>query len=266
MNASELLRAGQLAEAIDAEIKALKANPGDQERRVFLFELLAFAGELDRARRQIEAVKYDEPALDAAALGYRKLLDSEALRRRLFSESLKPEFFSEPPDHLRLRLEAVNRLREGRPQEARELLTQADANLPVLRGKLNGKDFEGLRDGDDLFSYLLEVMAHGRYYWVPLEQVESLTMPAPRFQRDLLWVPARLGLHDGASGEVFLPALYPGSHEHPDPRIKLGRATDWKGPEGGPVRGVGLREFLVGDDSIPLREWRELVVEAAPAA
>jgi type VI secretion system protein ImpE len=264
MNASELFRAGRLAEAIDAEIKAIKASPGDQNRRVFLFEMLAFAGELDRARRQLEAVKYDDPKLEAAIASYRKILDSETLRRRLFSESLKPELFSEAPEHVRLRLEAVNRLREGRPEEARALLAQADAS-PPLRGTLNGKPFEGLRDCDDLFSHVLEVMAHGRYFWVPLEHVESLTMSAPRSPRDLLWAPARLDLRDGASGEVFLPALYPGSHEHPDPQVKLGRATDWKGPEGGPMQGLGLRELLAGEDVLPLLEWRELVMEAPVA-
>ena len=35
-------------------------------------------------------------------------------------------------------------------------------------------------------------MAHGAYYWVPLEQVETITMNVPKAPRDLLWVPARL--------------------------------------------------------------------------
>ena len=37
MNASELFKAGRLTEAIDAQIKEVKAQPGDQARRVFLF-------------------------------------------------------------------------------------------------------------------------------------------------------------------------------------------------------------------------------------
>jgi type VI secretion system protein ImpE len=265
MNATELYRAGRLAEAVDAQIQAVKAGPGDQARRLFLFELLAFSGDLDRARRQVEALKYDELELETAALNYRKLLDAEGLRRRLFSEGLAPEFFGEPAAHARLRLEAVNRLREGKPAEATETLARADAAAPAVKGKFNGQDFAGLRDCDDLFSHVLEVMAQGRYFWVPLEQVESLAMKPPRFPRDLLWFPARLDLHDGASGEVFLPALYPGSHEHSDPQVKLGRSTDWKGDEGGPVLGVGLRQFLLGhlDDPVPLLEWRELTLEAS---
>jgi type VI secretion system protein ImpE len=261
MSASELFKAGQLTEAIDAQIKEVKAQPADQARRLFLFELSAFAGDLDRARRQIDALKYEQVELEAAAQSYRKLLDAEQLRRRLFTEGLTPEFFGEPPAHVRLRLEAVNRMRERNLAEGAAALARADNLCPVLRGKLNGTAFEGLRDCDDLFSFVLEVMAHGKYYWVPLEQVESVAMKAPRFPRDLLWIPARLDLRDGASGEVFLPALYPGSHEHPDDKVKLGRVTDWKQEDGGPSLGVGAKVFLVGDDSVSLLDWHELTMD-----
>ena len=59
---------------------------------------------------------------------------------------------------------------------------------------------------------------------------------------------------------MFLPNLYPGSHEHADAPIKLGRATDWKAPEGGPVLGQGAKLFLVGDDALPLLEWRQVQI------
>ena len=41
----------------------------------------------------------------------------------------------------------------------------------AFRGQLNGLAFESLRDADDLFAGVLEVMAQGRYFWVGLEQV-----------------------------------------------------------------------------------------------
>jgi type VI secretion system protein ImpE len=262
MNASELFKAGKLQEAIEAQIKEVKANPADHAKRLFLFELLAFAGDLDRARRHIEAVNYSDLELDTAVLAYRKLLDAEQARRRLFSDGLTPQFLTEPPDYIRVRLEAVNRLRAKRPGEARELLEQVNTASPPLQGQLNDKPFTLLRDCDDLFAGVLEVMAHGNYYWVPLEQVVSVTMKPPRFPRDLLWVSARLELRD-ATGDVFLPVLYPGSHEHPDNQIKLGRSTDWKGAEGEPILGVGLRSFLVGDDAVSLLEWRHLQIDGS---
>lgn len=255
MSAGDLFKAGKLSEAVAAQTAEVRGHPADQARRLFLFELLAFAGDLERARRQIDAVRYDDPDLEAATQSYRALLDAEESRRRLFRDGVAPQFLAEPPPHVAARLEAINHLRAGRLGDAAALLAEADT--PELRGRLNDKPFDGLRDGDDLFATVLEVFAHGAYYWVPLEQVLSLTINAPRFPRDLLWVPARLEM-SGSAGNVFLPALYPGSHEHADETIKLGRATDWKNTETGPTLGVGLRTFLVGEDAVPLLEWRRL--------
>lgn len=261
MNAGELYRANRLAEAIDAQIQEVKANPADHNRRLFLFELVVYSGDLDRARRQIDAIKYDQLELEAATQKYRHLLDAEQLRRRVFTEGIKPEFFGPPPDHVAKRLEAVSRLREGNGAEALKLLAEADGAVPPLRGKLNGKAFEGLRDCDDVCSHIFEVMAQGKYFWVPMEQVASLAMKAPRFPRDLIWMPARIDLHDGASGEVFLPVLYRGTHEHADDPVKLGRAHDWKGGDGTPVLGAGPRIYLAGDDDVPLLEIRDLTLD-----
>ncbi|HMC88398.1 MAG TPA: hypothetical protein VKI17_02575, partial [Gemmataceae bacterium] len=148
MNAGDLYKAGKLQDAIDAQIKEVRASPGDQARRLFLFELLAFAGDLDRAQKQVEAVKYTELELEAATLAYRKLLDTERLRRRLFSEGLAPKFLQEPPAHLHHRLEAVNALRQGRRAEAAELLQKAGDASPQVQGSLNDKPFTALRDCD----------------------------------------------------------------------------------------------------------------------
>jgi type VI secretion system protein ImpE len=256
MNASELYKSGRIREAIDAQIQEVKSSASDPSKRLFLFELLLFAGDLERAGRQAEAITYRDADLDAAVAIYRKLVDAEQARRDLFARGVAPGFFGEPPEHLRLRVDAVNRLREGRPAEAAEILGRANAAIPPFRGQLNGQAFESLRDADDLFAGILEVMAHGRYYWVGLEQVRLLTLNPPRFPRDLLFIPAHLELEE-EQGDIFVPALYPGSHEHADDQVKLGRMTDWKELDGGLMLGVGLHTFLRDDDAIGLLEWRE---------
>jgi type VI secretion system protein ImpE len=258
MNAAELYRAGQLQKAIDAQIQEVKNKPADQAARVFLFELASFAGDLDRAQRQIEAIKYNEMEKDAGVQSYRKLLDAERLRRRLFAEGLQPKFLAEPPEAVKWRLEAINCVRAKQMKEAADLVRRADEATPPLAGQLNGKSFDLLRDCDDIFGPVLEVMARGDYFWVPLEQVEKIVIRPPQFPRDLVWLPARVEIKNGPAGDVFIPVLYPGSHEHPDDAIKLGRLTDWTGADQGPVRGVGLRTFLLGAEAISLPEWREL--------
>ena len=257
MNAGEFYKAGRLPEAIEAQVQEVKANPIDNGKRLFLFELLTFAGDLDRARRQIDVVNYDEPDIDMATLGYRRLLDAEEARRKLFAEGVPPGFFGDPSEHLRLRLAAVQQLREKKFDEAAENLARAIEVTPPFHGSLNDQPFQSLRDEDDLFSGMIEVMALGRYFWVGFEQIHLLTVNPPKFPRDLLFLTAHLELEE-ESGDVFLPTLYPGSHEHPDDMVKLGRLTAWKELDGGLALAVGLHSYLRDDEPISLLEWREL--------
>ena len=53
MKAKALYQAGKLNEAIQALNAEIRENPTDAQRRVFLFELLCFAGDYDRATQEI---------------------------------------------------------------------------------------------------------------------------------------------------------------------------------------------------------------------
>src|SRR5262249_7973666 len=97
MKAGDLFKAGQLQAAIDAQLAEVKASPGDFNRRLFLFELCAFAGDFDRAKRQIEMMTYDTPEMQIAVGVYRLALDSEEARRALFAKGQPPQFFAPPP-------------------------------------------------------------------------------------------------------------------------------------------------------------------------
>ena len=258
MTATDAFKAGRLAEAIDLQLAAVKGDPADHGKRVFLFELAAFAGDWDRARRQIDAVKYSEPDLEMATEKYRRILDGEDARRKLFADGVQPSFLGDPPEDVAFRLDAVRKLREGKTDEAAAILAEANEKLPDLSGTLNGKPFAGLRDADDLFAGVLEVFSRGLYVWVPLSQVESIASTPPRFPRDTLWLPAKLVTTAGESGDVFLPALYPGSSSHADDAVRLGRATDWS-ESGGLARGAGLRTFFHdADGETALTDWREV--------
>lgn len=261
MTATELFQAGQLRAALDAQLQDVRANPADAGKRAFLFELAAFAGDWDRARRQIDAITYPDPERGAAVEQYKKLLDAEDHRRRVFRDGVLPEFLIPPPEWVFPRLEAVSALRAGDAATAQALLEKSDAAAPPVSALLNGTPADGLRDCDDLFGPVLEVFAHGGYYWLPLGQVESLAANPPKFPRDLLWLPVRLTVRNGPAGDAFIPTRYPGTTESADEALKLARATDWTPEESGPIRGVGLRLLLVGDDTEPVVNIRELTTE-----
>ena len=134
------------------------------------------------------------------------------------------------------------------PIPANTLLEQAMLTRPRLSGRLDGQVFDDFCDSDAILGPFLEVFLQSDYVWFPLEQIKQLTIPPPTHLRDLLWTPAGLEAHSGPVGDVFLPVLYPGSCQHGDDRIKLGRLTDWLDGGGGLVRGVGQHLFLVGED------------------
>ncbi len=263
MTGSELFQAGRLRDAIDAQVAKVKAQPTDRPARFFLFELFLFAGDLDRARKQLDVLKYDEPRHLAAAEQYKAALESETKRRAVFAGTEQPKVLAAAPDHVRQRLEALPYLARGEQAEARKRLDEANAAVPNLTGTINGKPFDRLYDADERFGTVLEVFATGGVYtWVPLEQVASITMNPPQAPRDVLLRPASILLTDGVSGDVLLPGMYPDTYLHEDDEIRLGRATEWLGADGEVARGAGGKLFLTKDGTAPLAGWADLTIGA----
>ncbi len=260
-SAAELFESGQLDDSIHAQIEAVKGAPLDENERLFLFELLVLAGQWDRAGRQLDALNYPDPERGATMAVYRSLLDAERQRHETLTSGQPPQFLIEPPADAQQRVQALEHLAQNRPDEAASILQQLDESEPSIAGKLNGNSFQLLRDCDDLFATVLEVFSTtGNYFWVPLQQIASLTIVEPKQLRDLAWLTATLEMQDGPTGDVFLPARYPGSETHSDDAIRLARATDWTLPEQGPVRGNGMRLYLVDDDAIAIPDWRTLSI------
>ena len=79
---------------------------------------------------------------------------------------------------------------------------------------------------------------------------------------DLIWRSAQVSVVGGPEGNIFVPVLYAGSSEGTDHQLRLGRGTDWRGGEDGPVRGVGQRMWLMGDDAKPILQVHEIVFDA----
>jgi type VI secretion system protein ImpE len=260
MTASDLFRDARLSDAIAAQTAKVKAAPADNRARLFLFELFLFAGDLDRARKQLDVLRYDDQKHAAAVAQFRDALAAEAKRRAVFAGTADPECLTAAPDHVRMRLDAIKCLARGEPAQARARLDEAAAATPKLAGTLNAAPCDGLADADERFGTVLEVFGTGGVYaWVPLEGVESVTLGPVASPRDVVWRPARLVTADGIDGDVLLPGLYPNTHESADDELKLGRATDWAESDG-VARGVGGRLFLAAGNAVPLVEWREVAL------
>src|SRR5271169_6295141 len=116
MKAQELFQAGKLDEAVQALGAELRENPADAKRRTFLFELLCFAGEYQRAEKQLDVLASDGRAAEMGALLYHAALHAERIRQTIFEKKDYP-------------------------------LTEPESDEP-LSGTLNGKPFEFFSDSD----------------------------------------------------------------------------------------------------------------------
>jgi type VI secretion system protein ImpE len=258
----ELLDAGKLTAAIEALTQEVREAPADPHRRTFLFELLSFAGDWDRAEKQVAAAAGADAPSQMAVGVYRGLLQAERDRARVFAGKARPHFIRPVPPYVEKCLAALGHIGDGRFAEARALLDASEEERPAFPGRRGEVPFGDLRDYDDCCAPVIEMVFQGKYTWFPLEQAKSIEPNPPKKLRDLIWPGARVTADDGTSGDVFLFALYPGSSAHPDELVRLGRMTDWKTLSDDLQVGLGLRAFLVDGEDVSLFELGSIELEA----
>ena len=242
MIAKQLFEAGKVTEAIQALSAHLRDHPTDSAQRVFLFELLCFAGQYQRAERQLGVLAQGSSQSELGAILYYSALHAEKTRQELFEKQAFPK-----PRH------------DGVPPGS-------------SHGTLNGKPFRSIRDADPDIESRLEVFAAGAYLWIPFEHIASIQMEPPKRLRDTLWAPAIVAagpaFHGQELGEVLIPVIYPFSWKHPDESVWLGRSTAWGEDDQGTQYPSGQKLFIVDDQEMPLLEIRslEFAVEAEAGA
>ena len=203
----------------------LRSNPLDLKRRTFLFELLCFAGEFDRAEKQLNMLADSNSQAAAGALVYRSALHAEKARQELF---LKREF----------------------PQTVSAVAT-------ARSGSWNQRTFTELEDADPRIGANLEVFIAGSYTWIPTGYMRRIEIEKPENLRDLIWARAKVETSPAFRlqdlGEVLIPVLAPFSFKHADESVQLGRTSVWES-EGGNGEEVlyGQRMLLVDGEEIPL--------------
>lgn len=233
MNARQLYEAGRLDEAIAAVGAELRASPTDARSRTFLFELLCFAGEYDRAEKQLDILADRGPDARMGVWMYRSALHAERTRQEMFREGTFP-VLSGPPE--------------------------------PPSGTLNGESFDRIEDADPRVGSRLEIFAAGQYSLIPFAQLVSVTMEPPRMLRDLLWAPARVTAgpeRQEELGEILLPAITAEAHRHEDDLVRLGRTAVVEADDEGGERPVGTKLLIVDGEPLPLLEVRELRITPA---
>lgn len=231
MTAQSLFQAGRLDDAIGALSAELRSNPTDVQRRTFLFELLCFAGNFDRAEKQLDILSQGGQQAAMGTLLYQSALHAERTRQAMFANDTVPIASAAP--------------------------------VPVS-GTINGKPFSSIEDGDPRVGPRLELFAAGQYTLIPFSQLESVRMQPPRRLRDLLWAPVLVKTAPSFKGlelgEVMMPVMAPGSWQDEEDSIRLGRSTAWIALQDGREAPIGQRVLRIDGDEMPVLEVRDLVV------
>lgn len=223
-----LYREGKLREAIKALGEELRANPLDAKRRTFLFELLLFAGEFDRAEKQLDLLAGANAEAAAGTLLYRSALHAERTRQSMFANHETPPLTEEA----------------------------------IHGGELNGKPFGEIGDSDPRIGANLEVFLAGSYTWIPIHYLRKLEVEPPSNLRDLVWARARVETSSDFRlqelGEVLLPVLCPMSSNHADELVNLGRESAWEPDEKYGEIPYGAKLMVVDGVDVPLLAIRSI--------
>lgn len=258
--ASEYLQAGHLQEAVDAALADVKKNPSDTDRRGLLAELLCFVGDWERADKQIDTIGHQDPQAIVGLSLIRQLIRAETSRKECFQDGRPPELLSEATPAMKKSLEALAALRAGDAAAAARLAAEAEQERVHIGGTCGDQPFADFRDCDDITAGVFEVLSPtGKYFWIPIERVQSIAFQPPKRPRDLLWRQAEMSVEDGPNGDVYIPAVYfAPSGDGLEDQLRLGRGTDWTGDENAPTRGRGQRLFLIGDEAVPIMQLETL--------
>lgn len=236
IKAKDLFAAGKVTEAITALGAWLRDHPDDVPQRTFLFELLCFAGQYDRAEKQLSVLSQGSKDTQLGATLYYAALHAERNRNELFRTETFPK----------------------------------TAAPETISGTVNGKPFKSFRDADPDIGARLEVYAAGAYLWIPFRHIVSISMGPPKRLRDMLWADATVmtgpEFKGTDLGQVIIPAIYPFSWKDPDESVWLGRSTVWNADAGGREYPSGQKVFLVDGEEFPLLDLRELEFQVAETA
>jgi type VI secretion system protein ImpE len=254
----ELLRAGQLGDALQELQQQVRKNPADAKARVFLFQLLAVLGQWERALTQLNVSGELDPGALAMVQTYREALRCEALREQVFAGKRSPMIFGDPEPWIALMLQALQLDGEGRSAEAQKVRAQAFEQAPATAGSIDGQAFEWIADADQRLGPILEVIVNGNYYWVPMHRIRRVRMEAPEDLRDAVWMPAYLTWSNAGESVGLIPTRYPGTQACEDDQLRLARKTEWTAVGEDAYTGLGQRLLATDSAEYALMDIRQI--------
>jgi type VI secretion system protein ImpE len=198
---------------------------------MFLFQLLATAGEWEKARTQLNALARLSPEAQMLSVAYNQALNAELERAEVFAGRAKASVLR--GDWAQGLADAIQHYAQGDSDSGNAARDAALDQAPDTPGELDGERFDWIADADSRFGPTFEAIIHGRYGLVAFSEVERIESEGPKDLRDVVWYPVQIAFREGQSVAAMLPARYPGSEAAEDAGERMGLSTGWKSSASG---------------------------------
>jgi type VI secretion system protein ImpE len=265
-DAEAALRAGEPRVALQHLTSAVRAKPADAKLRIFMAQLLCVLGQWERAHTQLNVVA----DMDAETIAMRETVGHaircELMRAKVFAGTRTPMVFGQPDEWLAFLIESLLQKGQGNTAMADDLAARAFDAAPEVKGRIDEQPFSWIADADSRLGPVLEACVNGRYYWVPLSRLASVTFDPPADLRDCVWTPAQLVFSNGGETVALVPTRYPGSEASEDGAICLARKTEWIDAGNERWFGLGQRLFATDTGEHALMSVRSVEMEDVPSA
>lgn len=273
MSALDLLKSGDVDQALVELFDQVRSEPDQARHRIFLFQLLCVVGQWDRALTQLNVAQELDPSAGVMAKAYQEILQCEALRRQVFSGARTPLIFGEPRPWLAKMVEALRLEGSNQSDAAYKLRQEAFEEAPATVGRLtfaafsnadsdmNEVRFGWLADGDTRLGPILEFVVNGRYYWSSLSHISEIAIEPPADLRDLVWTPGHFRWANGGEAVGVIPTRYVGSESHQDGAVRLARSTTWRETGENAYEGIGQRVFMTNQGEYGILDIRRITFD-----
>jgi type VI secretion system protein ImpE len=245
-DAEDLLRGGDLDRTRALLVERVRAQPADEQARMFLFQLLAVTGEWDKARTQVQALAQLSPEAQMLAAAYGQAIAAEATRKAVFAGTERAAVLIDAEGWAGGLAEAIQLIAQGNADAGLAARDAAFDAAPDCPGMFNGAAFNWIADADARFGPSFEAIIAGRYGLIPFDAVERISSEGPVDLRDLVWYPVQIAFRAGQSVAAMLPARYPGTESAAGGDERLARATSWQEAAWGDA-GVGQHLLMLSN-------------------
>lgn len=256
MDAQELLRSGDLTGARAMLAEELRRTPGDSRARQFFWQLIAVAGDWDKAATQLRALAAADPKAMMMANVFGQALGAMKSRDAVFAGKERPVSIVGSEPWVEALLDALHATTVLAPDAAARS-EAALAAAPATPGMLDGERFDWIADADTRFGPMLEVIIGDTYGFVPFAAMKRMKAKEPEDLRDFVFHAVEIELRSGQTSLAMVPVVYPGTHAYGKPLLNLARATEWIDTGGGEV-GFGQRLLTTDAADVEFLAVRDL--------